>query len=167
MPPSTDLLPLDLPPAFYWTLAGLLLGQIITLIVVFRLSSRVSRLTWLIENGGAGEASGSSSSRNGSRRTSQRESRSSVSIGENAARRGTRSTGNPAKEEDFSRYDGSHREESTESQEESDERGSAEQGRQFAEFLNEDPARMELTKKEQFEAFRRWRSQKGLNWRGS
>lgn len=34
----------------------------------------------------------------------------------------------------------------------------------FAEFLTEDPERRALTKKEQFKAYRAWRSEKGLNW---
>ncbi|MFC7335859.1 hypothetical protein ACFQY0_01615 [Haloferula chungangensis] len=34
----------------------------------------------------------------------------------------------------------------------------------FQEFLDEDPARSELPKKEQFAAFRKWRREKGLNW---
>ena len=41
----------------------------------------------------------------------------------------------------------------------------AEQKKSFALFLAEDPARTELPKKEQFAAFRRWRDQKGLNWK--
>lgn len=43
--------------------------------------------------------------------------------------------------------------------------GNAEQKQLFAEFLAEDPARRELPKKEQFAAFRRWRDEKGLNWK--
>ncbi|MEP4079132.1 hypothetical protein [Haloferula sp.] len=39
-----------------------------------------------------------------------------------------------------------------------------EQKRQYQEFLAEDPSRKELAKKEQFAAFRKWRSEKGLNW---
>lgn len=35
----------------------------------------------------------------------------------------------------------------------------------FEAFLAEDPARRELPKKDQFAAFRRWRAEKGLNWR--
>lgn len=35
----------------------------------------------------------------------------------------------------------------------------------FEAFLEEDPARRELPKKEQFAAFRHWRAAKGLNWR--
>jgi hypothetical protein len=35
----------------------------------------------------------------------------------------------------------------------------------FATFLAEDPARGQLPKKEQFAAFRRWREEKGLNWK--
>lgn len=41
----------------------------------------------------------------------------------------------------------------------------AEQKQWFAMFLEEDPSRRELPKKEQFEAFRRWRNERGLNWR--
>lgn len=41
-----------------------------------------------------------------------------------------------------------------------------EQKQLFAEFLEEDPARRELPKKEQFAEFRRWRDKKGLNWKG-
>lgn len=37
-------------------------------------------------------------------------------------------------------------------------------GTHFEEFLNEDPERRKLTKKEQFKAYRAWRSEKGLNW---
>jgi len=43
----------------------------------------------------------------------------------------------------------------------------AEQKNLFAEFLAEDPSRKELPKKEQFSEFRRWRDEKGLNWKGS
>ncbi|MFN4872488.1 MAG: hypothetical protein ACK40T_03550 [Akkermansiaceae bacterium] len=35
----------------------------------------------------------------------------------------------------------------------------------FEEFLNEDPARRTMNKKEQFAAYRDWRSSKGLNWK--
>jgi hypothetical protein len=38
-------------------------------------------------------------------------------------------------------------------------------GTPFEEFLNEDPTRQSLSKKEQFAAYRDWRSQKGLNWK--
>jgi hypothetical protein len=38
-------------------------------------------------------------------------------------------------------------------------------GTPFEEFLNEDPSRRSLGKKEQFAAYRDWRSQKGLNWK--
>ncbi len=38
-------------------------------------------------------------------------------------------------------------------------------GTPFEEFLNEDPSRRSLSKKEQFAAYRDWRSQKGLNWK--
>jgi hypothetical protein len=34
----------------------------------------------------------------------------------------------------------------------------------FQEFLDEDPARNDLPKKEQFAEFRKWRREKGLNW---
>ena len=37
-------------------------------------------------------------------------------------------------------------------------------GTHFEEFLNEDPERRRLTKKEQFKAYRAWRSERGLNW---
>ena len=40
----------------------------------------------------------------------------------------------------------------------------AEPGTQFEEFLSEDPHRRSLTKKEQFKAYRIWRTEKGLNW---
>ena len=39
-----------------------------------------------------------------------------------------------------------------------------EPGTHFEEFLNEDPQRLSLTKKEQFKAYRAWRSERGLNW---
>jgi len=35
---------------------------------------------------------------------------------------------------------------------------------EFETFLAEDPARQQLTKGEQFRAYRRWRQDKGLNW---
>jgi hypothetical protein len=35
---------------------------------------------------------------------------------------------------------------------------------EFVAFLQEDPARRQLTKSEQFSAYRRWRRDKGLNW---
>ena len=44
--------------------------------------------------------------------------------------------------------------------------GTQEQKRQFKLFLEEDPSRAELPKKEQFAAFRKWRSEQGLNWGG-
>jgi hypothetical protein len=40
-----------------------------------------------------------------------------------------------------------------------------EQKKWFTEFLAEDPSRKELPKKEQFAAFRRWREERGLNWK--
>jgi hypothetical protein len=42
----------------------------------------------------------------------------------------------------------------------------ADQKQWFAQFLAEDPARKDLPKKEQFAAFRRWREEKGMNWKG-
>lgn len=41
-----------------------------------------------------------------------------------------------------------------------------EQKQWFDRFLAEDPARRALPKKEQFAAYRRWREEKGLNWKG-
>jgi hypothetical protein len=41
----------------------------------------------------------------------------------------------------------------------------ADQKQWFAQFLAEDPARKDLPKKEQFAAFRRWREEKGMNWK--
>ena len=40
-------------------------------------------------------------------------------------------------------------------------------GGAFEVFLNEDPARRELTKPEQFAAYRQWRHEKGMNWSNS
>ncbi|MEO5713473.1 MAG: hypothetical protein ABIT37_08280 [Luteolibacter sp.] len=40
-------------------------------------------------------------------------------------------------------------------------------GGAFEAFLDEDPARRELTKSEQFTAFRQWRHAKGMNWSNS
>lgn len=40
-----------------------------------------------------------------------------------------------------------------------------ESNRWFERFLEEDPARRDLPKKEQFAAFRRWRDEQGLNWK--
>ena len=40
-------------------------------------------------------------------------------------------------------------------------------GGPFEEFLAEDPDRLNLTKKEQFSAYRQWRQKKGLNWSNS
>jgi hypothetical protein len=40
-----------------------------------------------------------------------------------------------------------------------------ESGKWFERFLEEDPARRDLPKKEQFAAFRRWRDEQGLNWK--
>ncbi len=41
----------------------------------------------------------------------------------------------------------------------------SDQKKLFAAFLEEDPARRELPKREQFAAFRKWREDKGLNWK--
>lgn len=38
-------------------------------------------------------------------------------------------------------------------------------GSAFEEFLRESPDRSGMSKKEQFEAYRKWRSEKGLNWK--
>ena len=43
----------------------------------------------------------------------------------------------------------------------------SDQKKWFAAFLEEDPSRKELPKKEQFAAFRKWREEKGLNWKAS
>jgi len=40
-------------------------------------------------------------------------------------------------------------------------------GGAFETFLNEDPARRELPKGEQFAAYRHWRQEQGLNWSNS
>ena len=40
-------------------------------------------------------------------------------------------------------------------------------GGAFETFLSEDPERRNLTKSEQFSAYRRWRQEKGLNWSNS
>jgi len=37
-------------------------------------------------------------------------------------------------------------------------------GTPFDEFLSEDPQRRNLSKKEQFKEYRKWRAEKGLNW---
>ncbi|MEI7910952.1 MAG: hypothetical protein WCK77_15055 [Verrucomicrobiota bacterium] len=42
--------------------------------------------------------------------------------------------------------------------------GSAASQGEFETFLAEDPARRQLSKQEQFGAYRRWRQDKGLNW---
>ncbi len=41
------------------------------------------------------------------------------------------------------------------------------QGGAFETFLSEDPARLRLSKAEQFAAYRQWRDDKGLNWSNS
>jgi hypothetical protein len=41
----------------------------------------------------------------------------------------------------------------------------ADQKKWFEVFLEEDAARRELPKKEQFAAFRAWREERGLNWK--
>lgn len=40
----------------------------------------------------------------------------------------------------------------------------AEPGTPFDDFLKEHPGRRALSKKEQFNAYRKWRQEKGLNW---
>ena len=40
-------------------------------------------------------------------------------------------------------------------------------GGAFEAFLAEDPDRREMTKSEQFSAYRQWRAEKGLNWSNS
>lgn len=40
-------------------------------------------------------------------------------------------------------------------------------GGAFEAFLAEDPSRRELSKSEQFAAYRQWRQEKGLNWSNS
>ena len=40
-------------------------------------------------------------------------------------------------------------------------------GGAFEAFLSEDPGRRQLTKGEQFSAYRRWRQENGLNWSNS
>jgi hypothetical protein len=40
-------------------------------------------------------------------------------------------------------------------------------GGAFEAFLSEDPERRNLTKSEQFSAYRRWRQEKGMNWSNS
>lgn len=40
-------------------------------------------------------------------------------------------------------------------------------GGAFENFLNEDPSRRELSKAEQFSAYRLWRQEKGMNWSNS
>ena len=37
----------------------------------------------------------------------------------------------------------------------------------FAEFLREDPSREQMPKSEQSAAYRKWRREKGLNWKGA
>jgi hypothetical protein len=39
-------------------------------------------------------------------------------------------------------------------------------GGAFETFLEEDPTRRDLPKKEQFAAYRQWRHERGLNWSG-
>ena len=65
-------------------------------------------------------------------------------------------------EERFSKVGGKgNREEQAEEERNANEK---EQYLLFQEFLDEDPQRKDLPKKEQFAAFRKWRSEKGLNW---
>ena len=40
-------------------------------------------------------------------------------------------------------------------------------GGAFETFLNEEPGRREMTKGEQFAAYRRWRQENGMNWSNS
>ena len=40
-----------------------------------------------------------------------------------------------------------------------------EQKQWFEAYLDEEPARRQLPKKEQFAGYRRWRAERGLNWR--
>lgn len=40
-------------------------------------------------------------------------------------------------------------------------------GGAFEAFLSEEPARREMTKGEQFAAYRQWRNDKGMNWSNS
>ncbi len=40
-------------------------------------------------------------------------------------------------------------------------------GGAFEMFLNEEPGRRDLTKGEQFKAYRRWRQENGMNWSNS
>ena len=40
-------------------------------------------------------------------------------------------------------------------------------GGAFEAFLKEDPARREMSKAEQFAAYREWRDEKGMNWSNS
>jgi len=40
-------------------------------------------------------------------------------------------------------------------------------GGAFEAFLDEEPGRRELTKSEQFSAYRKWRQEKGMNWSNS
>jgi hypothetical protein len=55
---------------------------------------------------------------------------------------------------------------SPEARELSDRReANSDQKKWFEAFLAEDPARRQLPKKEQFAAFRRWREEKGMNWK--
>lgn len=45
--------------------------------------------------------------------------------------------------------------------------GDAPSGGTFESFLKEDRSRREMTKAEQFAAYREWRDEKGLNWSNS
>ena len=40
-------------------------------------------------------------------------------------------------------------------------------GGAFEAFLNDDPSRRELPKREQFAAYRQWRHERGMNWSNS
>ena len=47
---------------------------------------------------------------------------------------------------------------------EAGEAAGSQSGGAFETFLNEDPARRELPKREQFAAYRQWRKERGMNW---
>jgi cytoskeletal protein RodZ len=130
---------MDIPAALYWVLGAVIALQVWILFVIAGISRRVDRL-----------ARGGDEAKSPSRRRSS--SRNQEEVTEKEANDSRfESPSSPVSENSF----------------ETDERAETEQGRHFAEFLNEDPSRMELPKKEQFAAFRSWRAAKGLNWRGS
>lgn len=100
----------ELPPSLIAILGALAGLQLITLLVLFRLSGRVTRLL-----------------RQGGGETTPGPTAGAAEFEEQKAR-------------------------------------NADQKHWFAEFLAEDESRKQLPKKEQFEAFRRWRKERGLNW---